>query len=146
MATEALPAPVAPSRPWNVTLVAILGLILSILGALTSVAAIVASGNAMARADVGASRSALLTIGIVGLIFAVLMFVLWLRFLKGSRISRTLLAILVVLHIVLGFAATGSAHTISGGLGYVFVPAFEVVVLILMFSGHRTAEFFAKDK
>ena len=124
---------------------AILGMILSILGLLTSVAAIVASGNAMARADVGASRSVLLTIGIVGLIFAVLMFVLWLRFLKGSRVSRTLLAILVVLHIVLGFVAAGSAHTISGGLGYVFVPAFEVVVLILMFSGHRTASFFAKQ-
>ena len=145
MATEAPPALAAPSRPWNVTLVAILGMILSILGLLTSVAAIAASGNAMARADVGASRSVLLTIGIVGLIFAVLMFVLWLRFLKGSRVSRTLLAILVVLHIVLGFVAAGSAHTISGGLGYVFVPAFEVVVLILMFSGHRTSSFFAKQ-
>ncbi|MEI2729192.1 MAG: hypothetical protein V9E85_08770 [Candidatus Nanopelagicales bacterium] len=144
MATEVTPAPATVSRPWNVTLVAILGIILSISGVLTSIAAIFASGNAMARADVGASKSVLLTIGFVGLIFAVLMFVLWLRFLKGSRISRTLLAILVVLHIVLGFAATGSAHTISGGIGYVFVPAFEIVVLILMFAGHRTAEFFAK--
>ena len=100
----------------------------------------------MARADVGASKSsAFLDGGIVGLIRRVLMFCAGFDFLEVEP-DPDAACILVVLHIVLGFAATGSAHTISGGIGYVFVPAFEIVVLILMFAGHRTAEFFAKTQ
>lgn len=142
-------APVATTvpakiRPWNVTLVAVLGIILTISGLATSLLAIFAAGSAAARYDVGATKGTLITIGVVGAIWAIVMFLLWLRFLKGSRASRAWLAVFVVLHIVLGIGSSSVTGGTSGLFGAIFVSAFEIVVLFLMFAGHRTAEFFAK--
>lgn len=132
------------SRPWNVTFVAVLGMILTVFGLLTSLAELAFSGSSTEQIDSGQSRPVLMAVGIVGAVLAVFMFVLWLRFLKGSRLARTLLAILVVLHMVLGvFGIQSTSVTVRlTGLGAVFL--FEIVVLVLMFAGQRTSAFFAK--
>lgn len=135
----------APSRPWNVTLVAVLGILLTISGLVTSVLAIIASTSASARAEIDASGSAILAFGVVGALWAIIMFILWLKFLKGSRASRAWLAFFVVLHIVFSVV---SAISISGGAAGIasvlVISAFEIVVLFLMFGGERTKAFFAK--
>ena len=128
-------------RPWNVTLVTILGLLLSLSGVLTSIALIaLGAGNSQQNY----SRGTLIAIGIVGLCIAVFMFFLWLRFFKGSRISRTLLAILVVLHMlgsIFGIHAPSAVIRWSAVGGVII---FEIIVLLLMYVGQRTAAYFAK--
>lgn len=126
-------------------MVAVLGILLTISGLITSVLAIDASASNFARADVGTSQSVLLTIGAIGALWAIVMFILWLKFLKGSRASRTWLAIFVVLHVVFGFASASAMSGPDGRLASAFyVAGFEIIVLLLMFVGKRTAEFFAK--
>lgn len=131
-------------RPWNVTVVTILGLLLSAGGFIMGASQVAFSGSGSEEIAEGMGQTALIVSGLVFVIGGALMFILWIFFFRGARIARTILAVLVVLHVVaalLGALGRPSAATWGTFIGEVVL---EAIVLSLMYAGQRTAAFFAK--
>lgn len=125
------------SRPRNVVIVTVLGMILSGFGFIGGVALLSSSDG---RQGVLLVHALVLTFG------GALMFFLWTRFFNGHHMARTVLAVMVVLHVVNAlFAAVArpSALTIEVLIGFAVL---ETIVLLLMYAGSETKAFFDRNR
>ncbi len=133
-----------PKRPWNVTLVAIVGIILSAFGLFSGIAEAAFSGNVTEQTTSGQSKSVLLVLGIVFSLIALASIILWFGFLRGNRVIRIILTVFVVLHMVVSVIAIVAIDATTNRISFSAVIVVEIVILLLMFVGQRTKDFFAK--
>jgi low temperature requirement protein LtrA len=125
------------SRPRNVVMVTVLGMILSGFGFIGGVALLSSSDG---------RQGVLLVHALVLMFGGALMFFLWTRFFNGHHMARTVLAVMVVLHVVNAlFAAVArpSALTIEILIGFAVL---ETIVLLLMYAGSETKAFFDRNR
>lgn len=145
-----LPAPgqpqasAPPRRPWNVTLVAILALLVGLIDIVAGVALLLMRNDRSTQDAIGLTSTNIAVYGGVILIVGAIVLLLSFGLFGGSRMSRGVIAFFAVLRIalsVIGIVLT--ARTPLWG-GYAFEIFLSIIVLMMLFAGARTKLFFAR--
>lgn len=138
------PVPTQPKRPWNVTLVAIIALLIGIIDVLAGVGALIFRNERRLQVEVGLTSTNLAIYGAVILIVGAIVLLLSFGLFGGSRLSRGVIAFLAVLRIALSVVGIVLATTTNARSAFTFDILWSVIVLLLLFAGARTKAFFAR--
>lgn len=138
------PVPTQPKRPWNVTLVAIIALLIGIIDVLAGVGALIFRNERRLQVEVGLTSTNLAIYGAVILIVGAIVLLLSFGLFGGSRLSRGVIAFLAVLRIALSVVGIVLATTTNARSAFTFDILWSVIVLLLLFAGARTKVFFAR--
>lgn len=139
-----VPPPVRPKRPWNVTLVAVIALLVGILDVLAGVGALIFRNERRLQVEIGLTATNLAIYGAVILVVGAIVLLLSFGLFGGSRLSRGVIAFLAVLRIALSVVGIVLATTMNARWAFTLDILFSVIVLLLLFAGARTKAFFAR--
>ena len=140
------PKSTRPPRPWNVTFVCFVGLIHAILSVVATVGGLVLQRNLHLQDPVLPLVHAAFLSSVWGFlgILVVLPFV-WVLTLKGSRHARTVLVLSLVFRALFAWYFLHLADVSNDRLIIATIVAVDVIGLFLLFGGHRTSAYFAKQ-
>ena len=137
-------APQSPKRPWNVTLVAIIALLVGVLDVAAGVGALLFRNERRLQVEAGLSANNLAIYGAVVLVIGAIILLLAFGLFGGSRLSRGVIAFFAVLRIAFAIIGLVLATTMNARGIFLADAALSVVVLLLLFAGTRTKAFFAR--
>lgn len=132
-------------RPWNVTLVALLTLLLGILDVVAGVLMLVFRNNIQFAYDIAMTPQNIFYAGIGAIVIGAVVMLLGFGLFGGSRFCRGVIALICFLRIAVGIiviiVALGSNTRIEAGVHALL----SIVVLLLLFGGARTKRFFRES-
>lgn len=129
-------------RPWNVTLVAVLALIVGILDVLAGVGLLLFRNEINYQNNFGLNASNLAFYGAVVLVLGAITLLVAFGLFGGSRLARGTIAFLSVVKIALGVVGILLGNVAGVWGGYAGSIAIAVIVLCLLYAGERTRRFF----
>lgn len=133
-------------RPWNVTVVGIVGIILTAIGFLSGLGEATWAHRFAESIGEPNDSQVLRVAGIFFACVALIALLLWILFLRGSNTARLFLTFFVAVHIVWALlAALRGASTTSWVTNGLIIVA-EIVILIFMFAGEKTIDYFEKKE
>lgn len=135
--------PASPGRPWNVTLVAIIALLIGLFDIAVGIVVLLYRNDAEFLYNTSLTPSEALTLGLVTLVVGAITLLLSFGLFGGSRLARGVIALLEVVRIAFGVYALIVAIGTTR-LSAVIEITIAVVVLLLLFAGQRTKAFFAR--
>lgn len=136
--------PETPKRPWNVTLVAIIALLVGILDVAAGVAALLFRNEPRVQLEAGLNANNIAIYGGFVLIIGAIILLLSFGLFGGSRLSRGVIAFFAVLRISLSVIGVVLATTMNARSVFLFDIALSILVLLMLFAGTRTKNFFAR--
>ncbi len=139
--------PITPGRvkrPWNVTLVAIIALLVGLIDVVAGVAALLFRNEVRVQLEAGLNANNIAIYGGVVLIIGAIILLLSFGLFGGSRLSRGVIAFFAVLRIAISVIGIVLATTMNARSVFLFDIALSIIVLLLLFAGTRTKLFFAR--
>lgn len=143
--TNYSPPPLYPPevrRPWNITLVAIITLLIGVLDVVGGVWLLIFRNETRYQQYIGLNASNMAVYGAFILVVGAIVLLVAFGLFGGSRLARGVIAFLSVLRIaisVVGILLTDNTTIWGGYLGEIII---SVIVLCLLYAGERTRLFF----
>ncbi len=131
-------------RPWNVTLVAIIALLIGLLDVAAGVAGLLYRNNVDLQENLGLNAANVAISSTVVLVVGAIILLLSFGLFSGSRLARGVIAFIAVVRIA--FTVVGAILAVGWEIWGVFAVEFglSVLLLLLLFAGSRTKAFFAR--
>lgn len=136
--------PVKAKRPWNVTLLAILALLLAAFDIAIGLIILLNRTDAQFVADSGTSKSNLTYFGIGLVIVGAITLMLSFGLFGGSRLARGVIALFCVLHIAAAIVVLIMSGSTNTRIAQSANALIAIIVLLMLYSGARTKAFFAR--
>lgn len=136
--------PVAAKRPWNVSLLAVLALLLAAFDIAIGLVVLLNRTSAKFVADSGTTKDNLTYFGIALIVVGAITLMLSIGLFGGSRLARGVIAFFCVLHIAAAIVVlilSGSTNTRIAQSANALIA---IIVLMMLYSGARTKAFFAR--
>ena len=136
------PYPPEVRRPWNITLVAIIALLVGLLDVVGGVWLLIFRNETRYQEYIGLNASNMAVYGAFILIVGAIVLLVAFGLFGGSRLARGVIAFLSVLRIaisVVGILLTDNTTIWGGYFGEIIIA---VIVLCLLYAGERTRLFF----
>ncbi|MGV1035441.1 MAG: hypothetical protein ACOYD0_00250 [Candidatus Nanopelagicales bacterium] len=136
--------PVEAKRPWNVSLLAVLALLLAALDIAIGLIVLLNRTDAQFVADSGTSKSNLTYFGIGFIIVGAITLMLSIGLFGGSRLARGVIALFCVLHIAAAIVVLIMSGSTNTRIAQSANALIAIIVLLMLYSGARTKAFFAR--
>lgn len=135
----------APTRPWYLTLIGVLGIIQGVFSVIFGIALIAERNDGDLLDHVDVSSDALLSTGIAALVIGAITIVVAAGLLRGSNVARLILGVLEIFHLVGGVIVLIFQSGVQRWDG-LWAIVFALLILWIIFGSERSQEFFDRAR